>query len=176
MRGCARMFEGATLLLALLLAAVLTGFVRAHALQDGIIDVPNERSSHVVPTPRGGGIAIALVVLLGTLLAIALGVVEVASGVALFAGGAMVAVIGYWDDRRGLPALPRFSVHLAASVLAVMALAPLGSPAQADPATWVLLGVFVVATAWSINSFNFMDGIDGIAASQAMFVTAASAA
>jgi Fuc2NAc and GlcNAc transferase len=170
------MLEIAALFVALLLAAALTGFVRAHALRGGIIDVPNERSSHVVPTPRGGGIAIAVVVLLGTICAAALGIVGIASGVALFVGGAMVATIGYWDDRSSLPALPRFSVHLVASALAVLALAPLGSPAHAGPATWVVLGVLVVATAWSINSFNFMDGIDGIASSQAMFVTAASAA
>jgi Fuc2NAc and GlcNAc transferase len=168
--------EGATLLVALLLAAVLTGFVRTHALQGGILDVPNERSSHVVPTPRGGGIAIAAVILLGVLLAIVFGIVKVASGLALFAGGAIVAAVGYWDDRRGLPALPRFSVHLAASVLAVITLAPLGSPAQGDALTWILLAMLVISTAWSINSFNFMDGIDGIAASQAMFVTVASAA
>jgi Fuc2NAc and GlcNAc transferase len=170
------MVESGILLLALLLAAVLTGFVRAHALQGGILDVPNERSSHVVPTPRGGGIAIVLVVLPGTILAVTLGAIEIASGIALSVGGAMVAAIGYWDDRRGLRALPRFSVHLAASVLIAIALAPLGDQAAGAAATWALVAVLVIGTAWSINSFNFMDGIDGIAASQAMFVTCASAA
>jgi Fuc2NAc and GlcNAc transferase len=170
------MLENALLLLALLLAALLTGVVRARALQGGMLDVPNERSSHVVPTPRGGGIAIVVVVLLGVLLAVAFAVIEIASGIALFVGGMMVAGIGYWDDRRALPALPRFSVHLVASLLAVLMLAPLGPANQGGPAVWALLAVLVIGTAWSINSFNFMDGIDGIAASQAMFVTAASAA
>lgn len=169
------MLESAVLLLATLLAAVLTGLVRSRALQGGIIDVPNERSSHVVPTPRGGGLAIVLVILLGTILGFAVGAVTIASAVALFVGGAIVAAVGYWDDRRGLPALPRFSVHLVASVLVVLLLAPLGNPAEGTLATWAVVVVLVIGTAWSINSFNFMDGIDGIAASQALFVTATSA-
>lgn len=169
------MVESAALVLATLLAAVVTGLVRARALQGGILDVPNERSSHVVPTPRGGGLAIVLVVLLGTILASAVGAIGTASAIALIAGGAMVAAIGYWDDRRGLSALLRFSVHLVASVLVVLVLAPLGDPTAGNSATWALLVVLVIGTAWSINSFNFMDGIDGIAASQAMFVTTTSA-
>jgi Fuc2NAc and GlcNAc transferase len=170
------MLESAAALLALLLGVVLTGVVRAHALQVGILDVPNERSSHVSPTPRGGGIAIVVVALLGVLLAVARDTIDLAAGGALLAGGVMVAAVGYWDDRRGLPALPRFSVHLVAAVLVVLVLAPLGPVVQAGPTVWTLLAVLVVGTAWSINSFNFMDGIDGIAASQAIFVTAMSAA
>jgi Fuc2NAc and GlcNAc transferase len=168
------MLELAALPLATLLAAVVTGFVRARALQIGSLDVPNERSSHVTPTPRGGGLAIVLVVLLGTILACAVDAVRSANALALVAGGIMVAAVGYWDDRRGLPPLPRFSVHLLASVLVVLAVAPLGT-VQAGLATWAVLAVYVIGTAWSINSFNFMDGIDGIAASQAIFVTGVSA-
>jgi Fuc2NAc and GlcNAc transferase len=169
------MLEIAALAVATLLAAVVTGLVRVRALQVGIIDVPNDRSSHAVPVPRGGGVAIVVVVLLGTILACTRDALTIADSSALLAGGMMVAGIGYWDDRRGLPALPRFSVHLVASVLVVLALAPLGNPEHGGLVTWTLLAVLVVSTTWSINSFNFMDGIDGIAASQAIFVTATSA-
>ena len=91
--------------------------------------------------------------------------------------GLMIAAVGYIDDKRGLPALPRFVVHLLASALLVFGLlCQLGYTFDEPFALAHCVRRRHRLTAWSINLFNFMDGIDGIAASQALFITAASAA
>lgn len=151
----------AVLLVLALLSAGLTWLARRYALRRQLVDQPGERRSHTVATPRGGGIAIVLSVLA----AAAVGAVlqpAMAVALAVFAAGlALVAGIGWWDDHHPLPALRRLLVHmLAASLLAGLVWGATGSPVQA-----VL--VFLVTTAL-VNLWNFMDGINGIAASQAM--------
>jgi Fuc2NAc and GlcNAc transferase len=160
-----------------IVGAVLTWLSLRHAVARGMLDVPNARSSHVFATPRGGGIAIAATALSGTLLAAARGSVPWRLSLTLFAAGAAVAVIGYLDDRHGLSRRARFAVHVAASAMCVLSLssAPLGSDLFGIVERTVLLVVAVLAVAWAINLFNFMDGIDGFAASQGTFVAAASA-
>lgn len=170
-----RIVDVVMFLVSTLLAAALTGVARAFALKCGIMDVPNARSSHQSPTPRGGGIAIAVTVIGGSLLLISMRVVETSAALPLTAG-ALVAAIGYIDDRRGLPALPRFIAQLGASVLA-LATIPSAAVSFAQPwFEWSASAAIVIAITWSTNLFNFMDGIDGLAASQAVFVSVGSAA
>jgi Fuc2NAc and GlcNAc transferase len=154
----------------------VTGVVRRWMLARGRLDVPNERSSHVVPTPRGGGLAIAAVVLAGLLAGTLMGWLPVRVGVALLGGGLMVGVIGWLDDCYSLPAKPRLLVHVAA---AAWTLAWLGGFPRLDVgagtialgvAGWLLAGVGIV---WAVNFYNFMDGIDGIAGVEAVAVGAA---
>ena len=147
--------------------ALLTWVALKHALAQGMLDVPNARSSHVQATPRGGGVAIAFVSLTGTLLAFALGHVPWIVSLTLIAAGAAVATVGYLDDRRGMSRRVRFLVHVLASAACVVIIGGLQH--------WALLVVAVLAVSWTINLFNFMDGIDGLAGSQALFVAAASA-
>jgi Fuc2NAc and GlcNAc transferase len=160
---------------AALLAACGTALVRRHALARGQLDVPNARSSHTAPTPRGGGLAIVVVVLAATIVAALFAELPVNQGAALVLGGGMVAVVGYYDDVRGLKILPRLAVHLIAAVIAVLALASVDSVFPRLH-TGIAVAVLVLTVLWSINLFNFMDGIDGLAASQATFVFMASAA
>ena len=150
----------------------LTLTVRRFALSRGLLDVPNERSSHLVPTPRGGGIAIALTAGAGFALLTLLHRVDLRLFAAL-AGGLGVAAVGFLDDRRALPAALRLSAHVAAAVWALAWLG--GLPPLRVGAHVVGLGVFgnflgVVGIVWVLNLFNFMDGIDGLAASEAVFV------
>jgi Fuc2NAc and GlcNAc transferase len=168
--------EAAALLISMLAGASLTRVMIAYALRRGLVDVPNARSSHKAPTPRGGGLAVVATVLLGVVVLCVSGLLEVRTGVALIAGGAMVAFVGYVDDRRSLPAAPRFVVHIASSVLLVFMLL-FGGAAEfsGDAAAWIIAVILTAAAAWSTNLFNFMDGIDGIAGSQAVFVTLSSA-
>lgn len=164
-------------LVAACLSALATWRVRRHALLSGMLDVPNTRSSHSRPTPRGGGLAMVL--------AIALGLMGLGSWSAVDAGifllpgiaGMGVAGIGYLDDKRSVPAMPRFGVHLLAATIAA---ATLLNQSEALPLVdgvpgWLALAISVLGIVWSINLFNFMDGIDGIAGSQAVFVAGAAA-
>jgi Fuc2NAc and GlcNAc transferase len=164
---------------AFMAAALLTGcgtaVVRWHAIARGRLDVPNARSSHTAPTPRGGGLAIVVIVIAATIVAALLGSLPVTESAALALGGGMVAVVGYCDDLKGLSIVPRLTVHSIAAVIAVVALASVESVFPHLPAG-VAMALLVLTVLWSINLFNFMDGIDGLAASQATFVFLASAA
>jgi Fuc2NAc and GlcNAc transferase len=106
-------------LTAFVLSAVLTGCVRKLALERGVVDVPNERSSHQVPTPRGGGVAIVLTVTAGLALLALIGDLSLDLLVALAGGGAAVAVVGFIDDRRSLSVWVRLVVHFGAAIWAL---------------------------------------------------------
>jgi UDP-GlcNAc:undecaprenyl-phosphate/decaprenyl-phosphate GlcNAc-1-phosphate transferase len=125
-----------------------------------MIDVPGQRSSHTRPTPRGGGAPIALGLLAATVLAGVRGDVPFVAAVAFF--GAM----GMLDDLRGLPAAHRFAAQIGGSAaIAALLVAGLGLPVIA------LVGLALLITVWItgfVNAFNFMDGVNGISATQAM--------
>jgi Fuc2NAc and GlcNAc transferase len=157
-------------------SAILTMSVRKAALARGLLDVPNVRSSHRIPTPRGGGLAIVLAASGAFVVLYASGALQADLLIALCGGGSAVAAIGLVDDRRPLPARVRIAVHLAAAIWAVVWLG--GLPAVRVGDALVRLGwggnvLAVLGIVWTLNLFNFMDGIDGIAASEAVFVTAA---
>lgn len=157
--------------------AILTGAIRRLVLARGMLDVPNARSSHSRPTPRGGGVAIVLVVL--AILAALLGRAgplraELATTVL---AAALVAWVGWLDDRRGVVAGVRLLVHALAvgvvwSALEGPAARLAGEGAAA--AGFILALLAIVGGTWLVNAFNFMDGIDGIAATQAVFVASTS--
>jgi Fuc2NAc and GlcNAc transferase len=163
-------------LLTILVAAgtwVGVAVVRGYALRR-LVDLPNERSSHSRPTPRGGGLALTVMHLLGILAATLLGVVPVGLAVALLGGGSLVAFIGFLDDHRHVPALVRLLCHFVAFGWAIWWIGAQGpldlgrSPAALGLAATLLL---LVGLAWFLNLFNFMDGIDGIAGAQAIFMS-----
>jgi Fuc2NAc and GlcNAc transferase len=130
-----------------------------------------------MPTPRGGGLAIALVFFLVLVWQFWVGSLKWADFIALGLG-LMVAAIGFWDDHQHVPARWRFAVHLITAVAAVYGLN--GLPLLAIGPISLNLGllgdmVAVLGLVWLLNLYNFMDGIDGIAASEAIFVSAALA-
>lgn len=154
---------------------VLAGWVRGYATRRAMLDIPNARSSHSTPTPRGGGLAIVLTVLGVALVGAAAHLVDLHLAVALAGGGACVALVGWLDDQRGLGAGVRLACHFAAAAWAVVWLG--GLPALALPSGPVPLGLAggllaVVGIVWATNLFNFMDGIDGLAAAEAVAVGA----
>lgn len=159
-------------MLALVLAAtfiaslVITGLVRRFALRTDLLDRPNERSSHTVPTPRGGGLGIVLAALAALTVLAVCGRLARDLYIALAGGGALVAIVGAWDDRRGLPASIRAAVHFAAAAWVLGWVRGLAS-IQDDVLVVLLEWIGLV---WMINLYNFMDGIDGIAGSEALFL------
>jgi Fuc2NAc and GlcNAc transferase len=163
----------------LLASAVLTLVVRKVALSRGLLDVPNSRSSHSTPTARGGGLAIVLAATAGFLTLYARAVIPANLLIALCGGGLAVAIVGFVDDRRSVRARVRIAVHVVAATWAVIWLG--GLPPLRIGAALVQLGVggdvlAVLGIVWTLNLFNFMDGIDGIAASEAVFVAGAGSA
>jgi Fuc2NAc and GlcNAc transferase len=163
---------------ALVLAQVLTGIVRKRALMHGVLDVPNDRSSHSTPTPRGGGVAIVLATIAASAVLACRGVLDIRLFLALTAGGLVVALVGFLDDRRQLSARIRLAAHVMAAVWALACmggLPPLRFANQVVSFGWLGYVIGALGIAWTLNLFNFMDGIDGIAASEATFVTWAGA-
>jgi Fuc2NAc and GlcNAc transferase len=163
---------------ALAASALLTEVVRRLAAGGGVLDIPNPRSSHGVPTPRGGGAAIVLVTTAGVVVLALRGTIRWELACVLTAGGLAVALIGLIDDRRSLSAATRLTVHFAAALWALLWLG--GLPVlrvgmHLISLGWIgdLLGAFGIV--WVLNLFNFMDGIDGLAASEAIFVGLAGA-
>jgi Fuc2NAc and GlcNAc transferase len=139
-----------------------------------LLDLPNERSSHSAPTPRGGGLGLTLAHLLGVLAASLLGLLPHELAVALIGGGLLVAAIGFLDDHGHVPAWLRLTCHVLALLWAIRCLGGLPpvdfgwGPLSLGRWGTVLLVLYL---AWFLNLFNFMDGIDGIAGTQALSMT-----
>ena len=155
----------------LLLAAVfggtllLTGKVRAVLLRRAVLDIPNERSSHVRPVPRGGGIAIVATVLPAWLAVIAAGAVP-GSVVIVAAGAAALAALSFLDDLSSRPAALRFAVQIAAVAAGIAALPPDGPVFQGWLPPLLDRAAAGLCWLWFVNLYNFMDGIDGIAGTE----------
>ena len=154
-----------------LVAILGTGLLVRFAPQLHLVDLPNERSSHVRPTPRGGGLALVFAIALGSLLLP--GSLPLAIAPALWAA-LPIALIGLIDDRRGLSARVRLAGHLIAALACVLLFAR-AVPLEPHWPRAALVAASVLAIAWGTNLFNFMDGIDGIAAMQAIFIAGAGA-
>ena len=150
-----------------------TGFVRRYALRKELVDVPNERSSHTQPTPRGGGLAIVLVALCGLLTYGLLFFVEYRLLLLFYAFGVgLIATVSWFDDLYVLPSRVRFAAHSLAAILVIIGFG------HWDELTLPLLGQvnvgwlgMPITFLWIVgltNAYNFMDGIDGIAGGQAV--------
>ncbi|WP_440222574.1 MraY family glycosyltransferase [Dokdonella sp. MW10] len=162
---------GIVALCVLAASAGVTAWSLAYARRRNLLDQPGQRRSHTMPTPRGGGIGIVAGVLVASLLVlVASHGVDVPALLAISVATLLVAAVGWIDDHRGLGARPRLLAHLAAAIVLLVA-TPLAGLVVAGSALWIALSVMlVVAIAWSVNLHNFMDGIDGLLATQALFV------
>jgi UDP-GlcNAc:undecaprenyl-phosphate/decaprenyl-phosphate GlcNAc-1-phosphate transferase len=143
-----------TFLLSAVLALLLTPLVIGLVHRWQLIDVPNHRSLHSSPIPRGGGIA----VLAATVLAVAFVGEWNRPITALVVGGVVLGGTGFADDRWTLSALPRLGVQIMTPVAVGILIADRATP-------WLVVAAVVVAG--YVNAFNFMDGINGISGSQA---------
>jgi Fuc2NAc and GlcNAc transferase len=165
-------------LLALIVSASLTRAARSLSWAHGLLDVPNERSSHSATTPRGGGVAIVVACTLALLLLRWIDAMGTGLLVALVGGGSGVAVVGFLDDQYRLRAGIRLAVHIVAALWALKCLGglpPVQIGHQLVDLGWGGQGLALVGIVWVLNLFNFMDGIDGIAASEAVFIAVSGA-
>ena len=157
-----------------LASVFLTRLLRSIALRRNLMDHPSERSAHTIATPRGGGLAIVAIVLAAVLASFLCDRLSPTLFVSVFFGGAMVAGIGYWDDHGHVAPTWRLAVHFTAAGLTLFLLG--GFPTWRFGAYELDLGWFgylfgILFLVWLLNLYNFMDGIDGAAGSEAVFVT-----
>jgi Fuc2NAc and GlcNAc transferase len=152
-------------------SATLTAGARRLAVDRSVLDVPNERSLHLSPTPRAGGVAIAAVVLVVLAWLGWHDLLEAAVVAGLAGGVVVVTTVGWMDDLRSLPSGVRALAQLAAAAWFLWWAGGMGTLALGERT--VALGpagtaLALIAIVWSINLYNFMDGIDGIAGGQAV--------
>jgi UDP-N-acetylmuramyl pentapeptide phosphotransferase/UDP-N-acetylglucosamine-1-phosphate transferase len=151
--------------LALHFAIGLTGtwLARRYAIRRELIDHPGERRSHDVPTPRGGGIAIVIALLVAACVLGWRNPQQIVLIAGFTTGLLLVAGIGMVDDHKPLSPWLRLGVHAVAA--ATFALAVAGASGDLMTSLIAFVAVMVLTNVW-----NFMDGINGIAATQAALV------
>lgn len=156
----------------------LTSLLRQYALAKNLIDIPNERSSHSVPTPRGGGVAIVASFLAVLPLLNMFDLLFTPVFLALWGAGFAVAVTGFLDDHGHIAARWRLLVHFSSAVWGLYWLG--GFPPLMVFGYWLDLGWLGYVCAafyivWLLNLYNFMDGIDGLAGIEAITVCSGGA-
>lgn len=155
-----------------------TGLLRRYALQRNVLDIPNSRSSHSVPTPRGGGLAIVLGFLISLGLMRSFDLIDNAFFLASFLAGITVAALGFLDDHGHIPARWRLLGHFLSAIWAVYWIG--GLPSVTIFGLHVNLGwiggaLAVLYAVWMLNLYNFMDGIDGLASAEAICACSSAA-
>ncbi|MCK4783131.1 MAG: hypothetical protein KAV87_05220, partial [Desulfobacteraceae bacterium] len=145
-----------------------------YAKRHGLMDFPGERSSHTETTPRGGGISVVIVTIVGGGILAWLGDLDWSLFQGLILSLLLVTGIGYLDDHKHVPPIIRFIVHLFAAGLVIYYLngfpfTPIFGMEFDLGLAGYALGILLLA--WFLNLYNFMDGTDGIAACEAIFIS-----
>lgn len=159
------------------LAFGFTYFMRAYALKKNIIDNPNDRSSHSVPTPRGGGVAVVCSYLLALAVLMYSQQLEIHIGITLIIAGFMIALLGFLDDHGHINSMLRLAIHFFVAIGIVVSL---GGFTEVTVFNGLKLGfianiIAVLFLVWLLNLYNFMDGINGIASIEAITTTVSMA-
>jgi UDP-N-acetylmuramyl pentapeptide phosphotransferase/UDP-N-acetylglucosamine-1-phosphate transferase len=145
-----------------LASAAGTAFLRSYARRRNLFDTPNQRSSHSVPTPRLGGVAIASAAVGAWVALLAAGLLPARAAGAAMAGGLVIVVVGLIDDLRTLAP----AAKLAGQVMAVGVAIAVWDPVTVR--SLLPLSALALFMLLYINFFNFMDGSDGLAAGVAV--------
>ena len=155
------------------LSFVLTAVLRRYALTRNMLDVPNDRSSHTVPTPRGGGVSIVVTFLISLGVLWSWGLIGSHFFFGAAGAGLLVAIVGFMDDHRHIAPRWRLLGHFSGAAWMLVwtgGLAPIELAGIVFDLRWAgdLLALFYLV--WMLNLYNFMDGIDGIASVEAICV------
>lgn len=151
----------------------LTLVLRRYALAKSLMDIPNERSSHSTPTPRGGGVAIVVAFVVAVPVLWGLGLLALGELYGLLCSGLIVAIVGFADDHGHIAARWRLLGHFIAAGLALFflnGLPPLSVFGAMVDFGWLGNILALIYLVWMLNLYNFMDGIDGLASAEAICV------
>lgn len=157
-----------------LISFILTWLIMRYAVRNKMTVMPNERSLHDSPTPKGGGIAIVLTWYAGITILFFSGIIGHDLFFALLSG-ILLAVVSLIDDIRGLKPVIRLIVQFLTAILAFIfleGLRPLVMPSININYNYVVYPIAIVGMVWFINLFNFMDGVDGFASLEAIILCA----
>ena len=159
-------------LVSLTVAALTTWWLARNASRWGLVDLPNSRSSHLHPTPRGGGLGIAAGAAAGFVVLAAMGMPPSKPLATVLGGVAAIAILGLLDDIRSIPARYRIAVQAivgAAAVLELGGISKLPLPPPIDVSLgWLAAPLAILWLMTLTNFYNFMDGLDGLAGGQAI--------
>lgn len=151
---------------------IFTFLFRRYAIKNNVLDIPNNRSSHSQPTPRGGGMAIVICFLGFLIFWYFKGNIQLKLFLSISIAGAIIAFVGFLDDHKGLSAKVRIIFHFLAAILIVFSIGENSNIkifSHEFDMGWISKAIAVFFLVWALNMFNFMDGIDGLAASEAVF-------
>jgi Fuc2NAc and GlcNAc transferase len=151
------------LFMAVIVASLLLGFAGAwimarYAYRLGLLDTPNDRSSHNLPTPRGGGV--------GILAALTVSALLLNLPITFWLPTVLLSLVSLFDDKLGLPPMTRLSFQFVAALIVSVPLAALfesRSPVLFPFLSFILIFFFCIFMVGTANFYNFMDGINGIA-------------
>jgi Fuc2NAc and GlcNAc transferase len=173
LRGILSLFNAAIFITTMLVAISIVYSIRFWANNKRMLDIPNTRSSHKIPTPRGGGLSIVIVTLgVALLYQLYTGNASWVTVLTYVFSSAIIAVLGWTDDVHNLSAKQRFAVQIGCAVLAITVLGYWQSIELPLIGT-LQLGIIglPITVLWIVgltNAYNFMDGIDGLAGSTAL--------
>jgi Fuc2NAc and GlcNAc transferase len=158
------------IIVVLVLSLIFCGIYTHLAKRWRIVDLPNERSSHERPTPHGGGVPLLLAFFVGFLM-----IGDWSSPYRwLCACTFALMLLGVWDDIRSLSVRLRFGVYGLVGISTAVFLFK-SSGVSSGLVTLTLIIALAFAIVWALNLYNFMDGIDGIAATQCVLACSAAA-
>lgn len=166
------------IIFAFLISCALTWSLRVYAIKHNVIDRPNQRSSHSVPTPRGGGVAIVLTILAALACFYFSNDLMIKSFLGLFIPGLIVAIIGFLDDHGHIAARWRLLMHFLAAAIGMYFLGTfpvINLFGYELSLSWIGMILGCVYLVWMLNLYNFMDGINGLASAEAITFAACSA-
>jgi len=161
-----------TYLLIFIISTILVYVYRRFALQYGILDAPNHRTSHVQVTPSGAGIVFISIWLIMLCITYRHNLLSQIYFFELFIPTLMIATVSFFDDYFNLRKRYRLLTHFAAAFIALYFIGPAGMNLGSYYISYsiLLLVIYAFYIVWSINLYNFMDGLDGLAATQAIFI------
>ncbi|MFC2152098.1 glycosyltransferase family 4 protein [Bacteroidota bacterium] len=154
------------------LSFILTYLIRIFALKYKVVDIPNERSSHISTTPRGGGLAIVITWYIGISILFFFKMIESNLYYALLSGS-IIAVVSFVDDLVKVKPVIRLFIHFITVIIAFKFLGelrPLIMPNIEINYYFIIYPLAIIGMVWFINLFNFMDGLDGFASTEAIIL------
>ena len=159
----------------LLISFILTYFIKNYAIKKSLVATVNERSSHTIPTPHGGGIALALTWFIGLIYLFILNEIDTNLFYALSVG-VIISVVSFFDDIYELSAKFRVIVQSVVSILGLVCIGGFESLefGLVSIENQIITNIFAfLLIVWFINLYNFLDGINGYAGSEAVFLSVA---